>query len=106
MLKMMVIMLNFDHYVVERSLRDPHMNNSFLVYSKLETVSSRSGGDNTAAIVGGVLGTVTVPAIMGMMIVVVIILRNHGALHFTGMRKYVLYNMLCTYWRDPRALHS
>ena len=37
------------------------MNNSFHVHvCKLETVSSRSGGDNTAAIVGGVLGTVTV----------------------------------------------
>ena len=51
------------------------MNNSFLILCKLKTVSSRSGGDNTAAIVGGVLGTVTVLAIMGMMIVVVILMR-------------------------------
>ena len=49
-----------------------------------------SDGDNTAAIVGGVLGTVTLLAIMGMMIVVVILMRNRGWLHFTGM--YVLYN--------------
>ena len=50
-----------------------------------------SDGDNTAAIVGGVLGTVTLLAIMGMMIVVVILMRNCGWLHFTGMKnKYVL----------------
>ena len=52
-----------------------------------------SDGDNRAAVVGGVLGTVTLLAIMGMMIVVVILMRNCGWLHFTGMKnKYVLYN--------------
>ena len=55
---------------------------------------------NTAAIVGGVLGTVTVLAIMAVIVMVVLQLKNHGALHFTGMRKYVSYNMLCTYGRD------
>ena len=52
-----------------------------------------SNGDNTAAIVGGVLGTVTLLAIIGMMIVVIILMKNCGWLHFTGMKnKYVLYN--------------
>ena len=54
-----------------------------------------SDEDNTAAIVGGVLGTstVTLLAIMGMMILVVILMKNCGWLHFTGMKnKYVLYN--------------
>ena len=56
-----------------------------------------SDGDNTAAIVGGVLGTstVTLLAIIGMMIVVVILMRNSGWLQFTGMKnKYVLYNSI------------
>ena len=66
------------------------MNNSFRVYAKLETVSSRADGDNTAAIVGGVLGTVTVLAIMGMIVMVFLQLKKHGALHFMGMKKYVL----------------
>ena len=52
---------------------------------------SRSDGDNTAAIVGGVLGTVTVLAIMAVIVMVFLHLKNHGALHFTGMKnKYVL----------------
>ena len=58
-----------------------------------KTVSSRSDGDNTAAIVGGVLGTVTVLAIMAVIVMVFLHLKNHGALCFTGMKKkYVLYN--------------
>ena len=49
-----------------------------------------SDGDNTAAIVGGVLGAVTVLAIMAVMIVVVLLLRNRGGSHLTGMKnKYV-----------------
>ena len=49
-----------------------------------------SGGDNTVAIIVGVSGTVTLLAIM---VVVVILMKNHGCLHFTGMKnKYVLYN--------------
>ena len=63
------------------------------------------GGDNTAAIVGGVLGTVTLLAIIGMMIVVVILMRNCGWLYFTGMKnKYVFYNnYIC---EGSRAIHS
>ena len=49
-----------------------------------------SDGDNTAAIVGGVLGTVTVLAIMAVMIVVVLLVRNCGGSHLTEMKnKYV-----------------
>ena len=58
-----------------------------------------SDGDNTAALVGGVLGTVTVLAIMAVIVMVFLQLKNHGALHFTGMKKkYVFYNdMWCTH---------
>ena len=55
---------------------------------KLDTVSSDR--DNTVAIVGGVLGAVTVLAIMVVMIVVALLVRNHGGLVLTGMKnKYV-----------------
>ena len=64
-------------------------------------MSSRSDGDNTAAIVGGVLGTVTVLAIMAVIVLVVIVLKNHGTLHFTGMKKYAVH--IC---ETSRALHS
>ena len=42
-------------------------------------MSSRSDGDNTAAIVGGVLGTVTTLAIMAVIVMVFLQLKNHGA---------------------------
>ena len=49
-----------------------------------------SDGDNTAAIVGGGLGAVTVLAITAVMIVVVLLVRNRAGSHFTGMKnKYV-----------------
>ena len=51
-------------------------------------MSSRSDGDNTAAIVGGVLGTVTGLAIMAVIVMVFLQLKNHGALCFTEMKKY------------------
>ena len=51
-------------------------------------MSSRSDRDNTAAIVGGVLGTVTVLAIMTVIVMVFLQLKNYGALRFTGMNKY------------------
>ena len=55
---------------------------------KLNIVSS--DGDNTAAIVGGVLGAVAVLTIMAGMIVVVLLLRNRAESHLTGMKnKYV-----------------
>ena len=48
-----------------------------------------SDGDNTAAIVG-VSGAVTVLAIMAVTIVVVLLLRNRGGWHLTGVKnKYV-----------------
>ena len=54
----------------------------------IATVSS--DGDNTAAIVGGVLGAVTVLVIMAVIIVIVLLVRNHGGSHLTGMKnKYV-----------------
>ena len=58
---------------------------------KLDIVSSGgSDGDYTAAIVGVVLGAVTVLAIMAVMIVVVLLVRNHGGWHLTEMKnKYV-----------------
>ena len=68
-------------------------------------MSSRSDGDNTAAIVGGVLGTVTVLAIMAVIVMVFLQLKNHKALHFTGMKnKYVLY--IVHIHERSRALHS
>ena len=47
-------------------------------------MSSRSDGDNTAAIVGG---TVTGLAIMAVIVMVFLQLKNHGALHLK--KKYV-----------------
>ena len=53
-----------------------------------------SDWDNTAAIVGGVLGTVTVLAVVAMMIVV--LLRNRGGWHLTVMKnKYVKHYCNC-----------
>ena len=67
------------------------MLNFSLHVCKLDIVSSGgSDGDNTAAIVGGGLGAVTVLAIMAVMIVVVLLVRNCGVSHLTGMKnKYV-----------------
>ena len=49
-----------------------------------------SDGDNTAAIVGGVLGTVTVLAIVAVIVMVVLQLKNCRGLHFTERKnKYV-----------------
>ena len=68
----------------------PKYSSILLHVCKLETVTVSSDGDNTAAIVGGVLGTVTVLAILGMMIMVVVQVRNRGRPHFTGTKnKYV-----------------
>ena len=53
-----------------------------------------SDGDNTAAIVGGVLGTVTVLAIVGMMIMVVLQVRNRGGSHFTGTKNKHVKDLL------------
>ena len=62
-------------------------------------------GDNTAAIVGGVLGTVTVLAIVAVIVMVFLQLKNHGGLDFTRMKnKYVLCNTYEVYERS-RDLH-
>ena len=68
-------------------------------------MSSRSDGDNTAAIVGGVLGTVTVLAIMAVIVMVFLHLKNHGGLHFSEIKnKYVLY--IVHIHERSRAIHS
>ena len=57
-----------------------------------------SDGDNTAALVGGVLGTVTVLMIMAcpVTIVVVVLVRNRGRCHLSGMKKkYVKAQKVC-----------
>ena len=63
-----------------------------------------SDGDNTAAIVGGVLGTVTGLAIMAVIVMVFLKLKNCGGLYFPERKnKYVLCD---TYEVYERALHS
>ena len=75
--------------------------NYSIITAFMDIVSS--DGDNTVVIVGGVLGTDTLLAVM---VVVVILMRNHGCLHFTGLKnKYVIYNNYIVLYNNSRGLH-
>ena len=57
------------------------------------TPVATQGGDNTAATVGGVLGTALILSLTVIVIVlVVVLLKNRGGHSFSGMqRRYVIY---------------
>ena len=61
-----------------------------------------SDGDNTAAIVGGVLGTVTVLAIVAVIVLVVLQLKNCRGFHFTERK---IKCVLCNTYKSSRPLH-
>ena len=60
------------------------------IHSSVFTPVATQGGDNTAATVGGVLGTALILSLT--VIVIVVLLKNCGGHSFSGMqRRYVIY---------------
>ena len=62
----------------------------------LTTVATQEGGDNTAATVGGVLGTALILSLTVIVIVVVIVLlKNHGGDFLWAAEKVCYLQTLC-----------